>query len=112
MALLVRLLANCESVEVAIAVSRRVASILARFGGEEASPPKQYWKMPELYELTYELCPATSAAFEEILSYSRGGWHHLPGESERSSVWNRTGDFVFLVPEVCWAEVQLYEPVA
>jgi hypothetical protein len=112
MQLFVRLLANCESPEVAGEISQRLAFVLARFGGEQVSPPKSYWKLPHLYEFTYALCPASREKLQAVLSCSRGGWDHSPGEVECSSVWNRAGDHVFLVPEVSWAEVQLHESVA
>jgi hypothetical protein len=111
MELFVRLLANCESADLAAVISQRIKIVLSRFGGEEASLPKRYWKLPHLYEFTYSLRPATRAAFEEVLSCSSGGWHHAKGETEFSSVWNRAQDHVFLIPEVSWAEVQLYESV-
>jgi hypothetical protein len=112
MELFLRLFANCESAEVAAGMSQRIAYALSRFVGQEASPAKPYWKLPHLYEFTYSLSPATRDTFQEILSCSHGGWHHSTGEVESSSVWNRAGDHVFLIPEVSWAELQLYESVA
>jgi hypothetical protein len=112
MQLFVRLFANCESAEAAAGISQRIALALSRVGGQQASTPKPYWKLPYLYEFTYTLRPASHETFQEVLSFSHGGWHHSPGEIEFSSVWNRAGDRVFLIPEVSWAEVQLHESVA
>ncbi len=44
-----------------------------------------------------------------VVFASSGGWEHSRSGGELSSVWNRKQDHVFLVPEISWAEIQLYE---
>jgi hypothetical protein len=110
--LFLRLFANCESQEAAQAIAARTLLALFLFSPKAASTPKRYWKFPHLFEFTYTLSPASDASFQQIISASSGGWHHSEGDRELSSVWNRSQDHVFLVPEVCWAELQLHESAA
>ena len=104
-----RLYANCESAELGTAMASRLALSLSRFSPVQASVPKPYWKVPGLFEFTYWLSPASAASFREVVSYSSGAWEHSSAGGELSSVWNRTTDHVFLIPEVTWADLQLYE---
>ena len=110
--LFLRVFANCESAQVALGLAQRLALAVSRVGLEQASRPRQYWKLPHLYEFTYARSPATTGSFQDVVSGSPGGWEHSSCGSELSSVWNRSADLVFLVPEVSWAEVQLMEHVA
>ena len=112
MKLILRTFADCEDQDAAQKTGSRIALALSRFSPEAAAQPKRYWKLPHLFEFTFELTPATEASFLEIASASSGGWEHSHSGSELSSVWNREHDLSFLVPEVSWAEIQLYEKAA
>jgi hypothetical protein len=110
--LYLRNFAHCESQEAAQAIVVRVVLALSHFSPKAAAKPKRYWKIPHLFELTFELMPATETSFQDVISASSGGWEHSRSGSELSSVWNRKHDHIFLVPEVSWAELQLYEAAA
>ncbi|MEH8018217.1 hypothetical protein MN202_13330 [Rheinheimera muenzenbergensis] len=69
----------------------------------------RYWKIPELYEFTFHLVPARIDLFNEIIDVSSDGWVHRGNGSERSSVWNVADGEILFVPEVQWAELQLYK---
>jgi hypothetical protein len=112
MRLVLRAFADCESQESAQASAMRILLILSHLSPELSAKPKRYWKLPQLFELAFSLMPATEASFQSLVSRSSGGWEHTRSGNELSSVWNRKLDHIYLVPEVAWAEVQLYEAVA
>jgi hypothetical protein len=104
-----RLFANCENSEIAGDIAARVSAALVRLSPQQLSPPKRYWKLPELFEFNYTLSPANEASFQAVLAMVSGGWAHSDVNAERSSVWSRVQDHILLAPEVSWAEVQLFE---
>jgi len=110
--LFLRTFADCESQEAAHAISARILLALSAFSPQQAREPQPYWKLPHLFEFTFLLEPATESSLEEVVAMSSGSWEHSRTESELSSVWNRRNDHAFLVPEVSWAEIQLYEAAA
>jgi hypothetical protein len=110
--LFLRTFADCENQDTAQAIAARIVLALSHFSPEAGAKPKRYWKLPHLFEFTFELVPATETSFQEVISASSGGWEHSRSGREFSSVWNRKHDHTFLVPEVCWAELQLYEAAA
>lgn len=112
MKLFLRTFANCESQKDAQAIAARINLALSPFSPRLSVKPKRYWKIPSHFEFTFALTPATEVSFRAITSASSGGWEHTRSGSELSSVWNRRSDHVFLVPEVSWAEIQLYETAA
>ncbi len=109
MQLFLRLFADCENAEAAVGIAERLALALTPFSTEPSSSLQPYWKLPHLFEFTYDLSPATEASFQEIASRSSGGWQHSSSDGEHSCVWNRSPGHVLLLPEVCWAELQLFE---
>jgi hypothetical protein len=112
MNLFLRTFADCENQQVAQTIAARIESALSQFSPQAVAEPRRYWKLPHLFEFTFVLTPATAASFREVVSASSGGWVHSQAGGELSSVWNRGRDHAFLVPEVSWAEVQLYEEAA
>lgn len=105
----IRIFANCEDDTNAKALMANLLLALSHHSPASLKAPKQYWKVPEYYEFTFTLSAVTEEAYQELIESSSGGWHHSAVQGDWSSVWNREGDHVFLVPEVAWAEVQLYE---
>jgi hypothetical protein len=111
--LFVRPYANCSNVSGARTLAQRLELALSRFAPRQHTLPKPYWKVKAQFEFTYLLSPPTEIVFHEVTSSTSSGWHHsAPSGGELSSVWNRTGDCLFLVPEVSWAELQLFEAEA
>jgi hypothetical protein len=108
--LFIRAFADCENREAAGGIAARIALVLSHLSPAASSEPSRYWKLPHLFEFTFVLTPPTETSFREIVAASHGGWSHSGAGSELSSVWNRDPGNSFLVPEVSWAEVQLYEP--
>jgi len=107
--LFLRIFADCDSAEFAHGVADRLRLALSAFSPQDASQPQQYWKIHELFEFTFCLSPATEQSFQALISIAAGGWSHEGSDLDRSSIWNRKLDHVFLVPEVRWAEAQLYD---
>ena len=70
-----------------------------------AAVPRQYWKMPELFEFTYRLSSQTRNIWDELVALPSGGWEVFGDSEDRSAVWNRGDDRVFLAPAVRWAEL-------
>ena len=109
MELFLRLFADCESAAVASGIAARLHTALLQLNPEAFSPPKPYWKLPHLFEFAFTFSPPTEAQFHLLVSSPPGGWSHSASGAERSSVWNRASDQIFLLPEVSWANVELFE---
>ena len=99
-----RIFANCVEDEVSL-LSSDIEAALVHFDPQPATPPKQYWKAPGLFEFTYRLSSPTRDIWNELVTDQPSGWHVLDNSDERSAVWNRGADHVFLVPAVRWAEL-------
>lgn len=99
-----RIYANCRDDE-AVAMARAIEAALVLFEPTPAARPMQYWKMPELFEFTYRLSSQTRNIWDELVAQSSGGWTVFGGAEDRSAVWNRGDDRVFLVTAVRWAEL-------
>jgi hypothetical protein len=102
-----RAYATCGNLEQATGISDEIRQALARFQPEEFSEPKRYWKMPELFEFTFNLSPATEASFLDIVKSCDEGWLHMGNGQDRSSVWNQVPSLSFLTSSVTWAELAL-----
>jgi len=98
----IRIFANCEDEAKAKDLAGRLLLALFQQSPVSLNSPKQYWKIPEYYEFTFLLSPAMEESYQEVIRSSSGGWHHSGSHGDWSSVWNREGDHVFLVPEVAW----------
>lgn len=109
MKLFMRMFATCENDEFAQEISASIADSLSTFSPKIFSAPKQYWKIPRLFEFTFTVSPATQDTFKTIIASCENGWLHMVSENDLSSVWNRSESEIFLVPVVEWAEVSLHE---
>ena len=99
-----RIYANCRDDEAA-AIASAIEVALVLFEPTPAARPRQYWKMPELFEFTYRLSSQTRNIWDELVAQASGGWKVVEDAEDRSAVWNRGGDRVFLAPAVRWAEL-------
>jgi len=103
---LLRLFADCENEHQAARFGYAVTGLLSAFAPVQTLLPVRYWKIPEYFEFTFSLSPATRATFESLLAINFSeNWLHSGDEQESSSVWNRCADACFLLPEVAWAEL-------
>lgn len=102
--MLLRIYANCRDDEAA-SVARAIESALVLFNPTAATRPRQYWKMPELFEFKYRLSSSTRNIWDELVSAPSNGWEVFEDPEDRSAVWNRVDDRVFLAPSVRWAEL-------
>ena len=107
MNLFMRVYGNCENQEQAKDISTGIRRALAKFQLSDRMASKPYWKVPELFEFTYDLTPATQSSFLDIVNLCGIGWLHMGDGLDRSSVWNRVEGTVFLTPAVSWAELSL-----
>jgi hypothetical protein len=110
MRLFLRAFAKCEDNSTADEISARIKNTLAKYRPIPAMPPKRYYKIPEWFEFTYVLEPATAISFSHVVANVKSGWVHHSDEFDRSSIWIQEGADVFLAPEVKWAELQLLSP--
>jgi hypothetical protein len=99
-----RIYANCRDDEAA-AMASAIEVALVPFELTQAAVPRQYWKMPELFEFTYRLSSQTRSIWDALVAQSPGGWEVFGDSEDRSAVWNRSDDRVFLAPAVRWAEL-------
>jgi uncharacterized protein YjbI with pentapeptide repeats len=100
--------ADCKSVEHSIRLLENLQTALNDFVYSRAHPPIQYWKMPELYDFTFDLKPTGMETFDSIIAAAKYGWSYLHADDEtiefdRSAVWNRSKGVSLFIPEVSWA---------
>ncbi|WP_335736625.1 hypothetical protein [Rheinheimera muenzenbergensis] len=109
MELFLRLFATCNDDPTSEKLLERLSHEISVFSESIPLNQGRYWKIPELYEFTFHLVPARIDLFNEIIDVSSDGWVHRGNGSERSSVWNVADGEILFVPEVQWAELQLYK---
>lgn len=107
MILLLHVFAPAAGPAEAEAIGRRLLDALSQFAPVTAQPPKRYWKIPEWYEHTLRLSPATEAGFDAVLARAALGWDPVVRDTECSAVWNRVPGGQLLLSEVTWAELLL-----
>jgi hypothetical protein len=108
MKLYLRLFVECSNFPEARVIATRLSETLSKFNLSMANMPKQYWKLPELFEFTYELPAATQEDYDTILKCDGSdGWLHLDDKTEPCSVWNRSEGARLFIEGVTWAEVML-----
>lgn len=110
MILLLRVFAPAAGPTEAKASGRRLLVALQEFTPVVAQPPERYWKIPEWYEHSLRLGPATEAGFDAVLALAAAGWDPVVRDTECSAVWNADPGIRFLLPEVTWAELLLIHP--
>lgn len=110
MILLLRVFAPAAEPAEVEAIGRRLLDALQRFTPGTTQPPERYWKIPEWYEHSLRLAPATEAGFDAVLALSAAGWDPVVRDTECSAVWNASPGIAFLLPEVTWAELLLIHP--
>ena len=108
MKLFIRTYAVCGNLDQAREISNEIQLALADFHPTHYSAPKPYWKMPELFEFSFNLSPATEASFLEIVNFCDKDWLHMGSGQDRSSVWNPAEGISFLSPSVTWATLALF----
>ncbi len=106
--LIFRFFALCSDPEAAIRIDTAVRDRLADFSPVSTMTPKQYWKIEEYYEFSYDLRPADSTSFDTLRQLCGGEWDENGDTAHRSSVWNRT-DGIALVEQIMWIELILGE---
>ena len=100
-----RIYANCDHADQATQLAEAIERALVLFEPVVAAPPKQYWKIPELFEFTYRLSSATSDILSELVSDTQDAWKISGRGDDRSAIWNRAADRSFLIPPTRWAEI-------
>lgn len=108
MKLFIRTYATCGNLEQAKGISNEIQLALADFHPVHLSDPKPYWKMPELFEFSLNLSPATEDSFLEIVKSCDEGWLHMKSGHDRSAVWKQAEGLSFLAPSITWAELALF----
>lgn len=107
MKLFIRLFARCDDLAQAKLLSERFVRVLSPTNVLPFTDPKPYWKVEGWYEFSLVAHNVERTEFERILATCPAGWVHQSDEHESSSVWNKSGDNVFLDASVQWAEVQI-----
>ncbi|MGA2498339.1 MAG: hypothetical protein ABSH20_11395 [Tepidisphaeraceae bacterium] len=92
------------------AIRRSVEERLSRHGAiTRCDIPKQYWKIPEYFEVFIELrpCKPVPETFDNILIELGCGWeiHRFPGGGNWA-VWNAGPEAAFFITEVRWANLE------
>jgi hypothetical protein len=103
-----RIFATCENAQSAHEISTAITDCLRDFSPEVFSEAKQYWKIPSFFEFTFTVSPANQETFRLIIASCENGWLHMSNENDTSSVWNRSENSTFLLPDIEWAEVSLH----
>jgi len=112
MRIILRVMAPAGDAAEAADAAARLGQALHAQGYRAAAAPAAYWKIPEWYEHTWHLDPATEPDFDRLLARAALGWHHVVRDGECDAVWVREPGAAFLLPEATWAHVQLVHPPA
>jgi hypothetical protein len=107
----VKLFAEMPNETGALRFENAVRVRIATFGRIKESGTKQYWKIPEWFEVCFSLQfdSGSELAFESILASLGVGWerHNISNE-EQSGVWNPREGSTFFSPYVRWANVERF----
>lgn len=102
----VRLDAKCDDEHEASLLAQSIEAALVRHGPVARFTPKRYWKMAELFEFTYDLSSPGLDILQDLTADDPGAWSLDGLEDDRSAIWNRWGDRIFLIPATRWAHLQ------
>lgn len=112
--ILLKMFVEVASDAEAEAERRIVASRLEGDAAVTTFRVRQYWKIPENWEISLDLHPTgpALALYERLIGMAEAGWTlgEVPKDEEdpeRWAVWNQAPGVEFLTPRVVWAEVQL-----
>lgn len=117
--LIVRVMVEVETAAEAEEEMRTVASLVDAHGAVVGHRIKQYWKIPEFWDVAVDLHPPDppSAAFDAVLALAPAGWtvgepNDGVGRDEQHlwAVWDAAPGVTFLTPRVRWSEVSLWPP--
>lgn len=115
-AIFLRVFAEVGDQAAANTISRRIEDVFTRYGAiVRCDTPKQYWKIPEYFEVFVVLRPFKPVpdAFDSILTALGSGWevHRFAGGGNWA-IWNAgIDDATFAITEVRWANLEcLHEP--
>jgi hypothetical protein len=100
---MVRVFARCASDTAAATLQAQLLQALSAWQAQPRGKPERYWKMPELFELTFTV--AGTQHFAAITGLCKRGWTAWGDEQDPSWVWNAEPGACFLHPDVTWAEV-------
>lgn len=103
-----RLFAECADDAAAANLLAALYSDLNEFLPVSEKPPSRYWKMPELFEFSFELNPKTWDTCQHIVALCVTGWTHGGSNNDMWFIWNRHDTDIFLLPQVTWAEIQFF----
>lgn len=106
--LLLHLLLECADDAEAANLLAALYSDLSEFLPVSEKPPSCYWKMPELFEFSFELNPKTWGTYQHVVAFSATGWTHGGSSNDIWFIWNRHDTNIFLLPQVTWAEIQFF----
>jgi hypothetical protein len=107
MKLYLRLFVECSNLHEAHDMAARLCGPLSKLHLRSADEPKIYWKIPELFEFSYQLASATREDYDRVVSGGGNGWLHMDDLLEPCSVWNRSEGTMLFIDGVTWAEVTL-----
>jgi len=110
--ILLRLFVEVASQDEAEAEMRRIIPELEGFGTVAPRKVEQYWKIPENWEITFDLHPAGSPleVYEQLIALTAAEWEIgevMEEDEDRWAVWNAAPGFQFLSPRAVWASVDL-----
>jgi hypothetical protein len=101
-----RIYANCDDEREATLLAQTIEAALVRYEPTSRFDPRRYWKMPELFEFTYDLSSPGGDILRELAASDPAAWQLHGRDGDRSAVWNRSDDRSFLVAATRWAELQ------
>jgi hypothetical protein len=104
-----RIYAQCGSERESVSINQELMQALSDYGAVAVEQPVVYWKISEYYGFRFRFAVTTDEAFEGLMSLASGAWFQINSSRERSAVWNYTDNIQFLIPEVRWAELQLFD---
>ncbi|MBE9061736.1 hypothetical protein [cf. Phormidesmis sp. LEGE 11477] len=104
MKLNIRLYAKCKDKIQATILQRNLLSKLLEYKSCVGTASTQYWKIPKYFSFEFYISEDVQSVYSTLVSQPQAGWTQV---NSNCSVWNHSGELIFLMPEIRWAEVEL-----
>ncbi len=108
-AIYVRVFLDTVEVEIAENTAILINNKLQPIADVSQKQVKQYWKIPEYFEISLEFRPTVdlNEAFQKIVNQLGNGWEFSDPVGEKWAVWNSLETTQFFIPRVRWASVEI-----
>jgi hypothetical protein len=107
--IILRFFVEVEGSTEAERIANNVKKRIQTFGSINKYDIKQYWKIPQYYEVLFDLAPTgdIEASFTDILSSLASGWEMQGAQDSRWAVWKPTSSATPFFDAIRWASLEI-----